>query len=194
MEEFFIVRRFLIAGVSMLLPIASAALADDIKMFDAKPGLWESTTTTQMEGVAMPAMPNIPKETLDKMPPAQRAQVESMMKNRGGAGGPMTSVSKNCQTLETMRRGFASDNKQSSCTRQVTSATPAQIQIHMECSSPNGGKSTGDMVMHRQDAEHVTGNMTLKTISGDKTINMKMTIASKWISSDCGDVKPYTGQ
>jgi hypothetical protein len=52
------------------------------------------------------------------------------------------------------------------------------------------------MTLDRVDAEHMKGNMVMKT-SGDastggpgRSMDMKMTFSSKWLSSDCGDVKP----
>jgi Protein of unknown function (DUF3617) len=181
----------------LLLPLASSAcLAADLRAFDAKLGLWETTATTEMEGMpAMPAMPQIPKETLDKMPPAQRAQMEAMMKGRGNLGAPRTMTNKSCITKESIEKGYMmGDSKEANCTRQVISATSSKAQVHVECSPAGGAKSVGDMTMERIDSDHMKGNMVMKTTAADHAMTIKVNYTSKWLSSDCGDLKPFTAK
>jgi hypothetical protein len=40
------------------------------------------------------------------------------------------------------------------------------------------------------DAKHVKGTVSMKTDRGPQQMNTKMSISSKWLSSDCGNVKP----
>jgi len=184
-----------ILAITALLSPLSAWAADDIKPFDAKTGLWETTSTMEMAGMpAMPAMPQIPAEQLAKMTPQQRAQVEAMMKSKmGGAGGPTTTTSKNCVTKDTLKSAMAmgaNDN----CTRKILSSSSSMQNVHIECTQ---GKSTttGDMMVERIDAEHAKGSMVMKSAaSADQptAVNMKMSFTAKWISADCGDVKPST--
>jgi hypothetical protein len=53
-----------------------------------------------------------------------------------------------------------------------------------------------DITVERLDAEHVKVSGTSKntgTGAGNgaaRTMDMKFTVASKWLSADCGDVKP----
>jgi hypothetical protein len=61
--------------------------------------------------------------------------------------------------------------------------------IHMECTQGKTS-SSGDLMVERIDAEHARGNMVMKSAVGDQPVNMKMTFTTKWLSSDCGDVKP----
>ena len=86
----------IVVGVALLWP-AITLPAQDIRPLDAKVGLWESSTTTEMSGRAMPAMPQIPEAALARMTPEQRAKMEAMMKSRAG-GTPMTT--KVCITKE----------------------------------------------------------------------------------------------
>ena len=179
-----------------LLPglfLAALACAADIKPLDAKPGLWESTTTTEMQGMAIPAMPSIPKETLDKMPPAQRAKIEEMMKARGSAGAPNTMTSKACQTKESLAQGYnMPSDKAIDCKRDVITSTSTKLQMHLVCTPAGGGPTMNtDATFERLDAEHVKGNMVTKMDMQGKPVTSKITISSKWISSDCGSVKPY---
>ena len=183
------------AGIGALLTLASLSRAADVKPLDAKLGLWESTTTHEMEGMpAMPAVPQISQEKLDKMPPAQRAQIEAMMKNRGNLGAPRTTTSKFCMTKESLSRGFnIPENKEASCTSQIVSSSSSKTQIHIDC-TPSGGKSAGDVTIERIDGEHIKSNMIMKTTTGERTMTIKMNSSARWIASVCGDVKAYTAQ
>lgn len=174
----------------LLCPLAAWA-ADDIEPFDAKTGLWETTSTMEMSGMpAMPAMPQLSEEQLSKMPPQQRAQMEAMMKSRMGAGAPRTSVTKSCVTSDSLKQAMAMGQNEN-CTRKVMSSSSSMQTIHMECTQ---GKMnmTGDLTVERVDAEHAKGAMVMKAAGGDQPVNMnmKMSFNAKWLSSDCGDVKP----
>ena len=175
-----------LVGIAALCPLACWA-ADEIKPFDAKPGLWETTTTMDMPG--MPAMPQIPPEALSKMTPEQRAQMEAMMKGRGGAG-PRTTTTKVCMTKDSLSRGLALAQNEPSCTQKVVSSSSSKQVIHMECSQGQG-KSSGDITVERVDAEHAKGTMVMSASEGGRGMNMKMSFNTKWLASDCGDVKPF---
>lgn len=186
-------RTLILAGTLAVISIAAA----DLKPLDAKLGLWETTTTTEVDGMpAMPAMPQIPKETLDKMPPAQRAQLEAMMKNRANPAAPRTTTSKSCTTKESLNRGFGMpENMKGECKNDVISSSSSNAQMHMQCTSTSGGPtSTIDMIITRIDSEHIKGNVVSKSDVQGTTMNVKMNFASKWLAVNCGDVKPYFGK
>ena len=177
----------LAASAALLLPLASLCVADDLKPFDAKLGLWEVSTTMEMAGMPTRPMPQIPPEKLAQMPAAQRAQVEAMMKTASGA--PSATVTKSCVTAESLSRGSSfSGNRASSCTHKVVSQTATTMQVHMECQSERGS-TTGDVTVERIDGTHVKTSAIMKT-SGDRPMTMKMNSTQQWISADCGDVKP----
>lgn len=176
---------------------AVSVAAADLKPLDAKLGLWETTTTTEMDGMpAMPAMPQIPKETLDRMPPAQRAQLEAAMKNRASPAAPRTTTSKSCTTKESLNRGFGMpENMKGECKNDVISSSSSNAQMHMQCTATKGGPTSAlDVMITRIDSEHIKGNVVSKTDVQGKTVTMKMNFASKWLASDCGDVKPYSSR
>lgn len=177
----------ILATIALLSPLALRA--DDIKPFDAKTGLWETTSTMEMSGMpAMPQMPAIPEEQLSKMTPQQRAQIEAMIKSRmGGIGAPRTTTSKTCMTADSMKQAL-NMSKQENCTQKVISSSSSMQNIHVECTQ---GKMnmTGDMMVERVDSEHAKGNVMMKA-TGEQNMTMKMSFTSKWLGSDCGDVKP----
>jgi hypothetical protein len=194
------VKRILLAiviGVPTAFVGTTAIWAQDIKPIDVKPGLWENTVTTQMSGMNMPSMPSVSPDQLAKMPPEARARVEAMIK--GGTGAPQTSTNKACITKENLSKPIF-DNADKSCIYKLVSSSSSTQQIHVECTKGNS-KTSGDLSFNRVDNEHLKGNMDMKTTgdastSGSAAQNMtiKMTFSNKFISSDCGDVKPSMGK
>ncbi len=175
----------ILASLAVLWPLASLT-AQDFRPLDAKLGLWESTVSTDISGgAAAPAMPQIPPETLAKMPPKQREQMEAMMKSRG-SGAPM--ITKVCLTRESLNAG-AFGRRDKSCTTKVVSSSSSKQVIHMECGQEEM-KSSGDMTVELVDAQHIKGTMLMKSSVGGQTRDMKMSFDNKWIAADCGDVKP----
>jgi hypothetical protein len=178
-------------SIVMICPIT--IWGQEIKPIDIKPGLWENTTTTQISGLQMPNMPQVTPDQLAKMPPETRARVEAMMK--GGAGAPQTSVMKSCITREQLSKPlFGQQDK--ACTAKLVSSTSSTQRIHVDCTR-GGNQTTGDLNMDRVDSEHVKGDMLMKT-SGDSStkssagqnMTIKLNFNNKFLSADCGDVKP----
>jgi hypothetical protein len=177
------------AALAVLFLTRSHA-ADAIKPLDLKLGLWETTTKTEMPGMpAMPTMPQLSEETLAKLPPAQRAQLEARMKAGGGAGGPRNAAVKSCITKESLARGANFAQSDNSCTSTVINSSSTKQEIHMECARGQN-KMSGDATFERVDTEHVKGTIVMKSAEGAAPINMKMSFDTKWVSADCGDVKP----
>lgn len=162
--------------------------ADDFKPLDIKLGLWETTAKTEMGGrPSAGSMPQIPEETLAKMPPAQRAQVEARMKS---AGAPRTTTTKTCITQESLRSGAQFGQNDNSCTYKVVSSSSSHELLHTECSRGDV-KMSGDFSVDRLDSEHVKGSMTMKSAAASMPVNVKMTFDTKWVASDCGGVTPF---
>jgi hypothetical protein len=123
------------------------------------------------------------------MPPEQRAKLEAMMKSRNGGGGMTTKV---CLTRESLQAGALGRNDKS-CTSTVVSSTASRQMIHVECTQEQA-KSTGDLTLDLVDAQHIKGAMVMKSSAGGQTRDMKMSFDTKWVSADCGAVKPYTAK
>jgi hypothetical protein len=154
-----------------------------------KLGLWETTAKTDMAGMPkMQAPPSIPQEALAKMTPEQRANIEAMLKSRA-SGGPMVTTTKVCMTKESMSNALAFSRADKSCTPKVVSSSSSKHQIHIDCNR-EGHQMSGDLTVERVDSEHIKGNMVMKGGQGPRPVDMKMSFETKWVSSDCGSVKP----
>jgi len=167
--------------VALLCPLALVT-AQELKPFDVKVGLWDFNVTTEISGL------QIPEEQLAKMTPAQRAQMEAMLKGRAGIGGPHTTTGKVCETKETLSQAWSTGQNDKSCTRQVISSSSSKQVIHLECTH-GPVKSSGDMTIERVDSEHMKGSLLMKN-SGGGQATTKMTYNYNFVSSDCGGLKP----
>ncbi len=170
----------LLIGLLLLTPAVFQA-AD--QPFDVKLGLWDFATTIQMSGA--PPIPN-----LDKMPPEQRARIESAM--RGMMGGARTNSVKSCVTKDGLQDAIAraSSNEGAKCDPKITSMTASKVDLHIECSDTQGMKSTGDMTIERESSERIKGNGSIKTASNGRSMETKWSMTGQYVSADCGDLKP----
>jgi Protein of unknown function (DUF3617) len=165
----------------IFLACTSVWAADDLKPFDVKLGLWETTTSVQTSGMA-PV--NIPPDALARMTPDQRAKVEAMMKNQGS---PRTSTTKSCMTPEKMKRSEFYEQKQ--CTKTVVSSTGSKLEMRMHCTMEGGAKADGTVRVEKISSESTRGSVQMTSTSADHTMNMNSTFTSRWLGADCGDVK-----
>ena len=85
---------------TLLMPLACLA-ADEFKPLGVKPGLWETSITTQAKGI-----PPAPADVMAKLTPQQRSQMEAATKARGGVG-QQTRVTKSCVTADDLKKPFA---------------------------------------------------------------------------------------
>ncbi len=155
--------------------------ADAIIPFNVKEGLWEMTVTHTMTG--MPAVPNIPPDALAKMPPEQRARIEAMMK-----GGSSTDVRKECITKEKLAKNAAFSANRGECTRTVLSSTGSKLELKFHCEEKQSS-SDGTFTMEAVGSDNAKGTMHSVTNASGHTMTMDLTITSKYLGADCGDVK-----
>ncbi len=171
---------FAMSGMIVLCSLTFWA-ADNIMSLNVKEGLWEVTVTHSMTG--MPAAPNIPPDTLAKLPPDQRARIEAMMK-----GTPTTDVRKECVTKEKLAKSSAFSANRGDCTRTVVSSTGRKLEVKFHCEE-NQTSSDGTFTLDALGTDNVKGTMHSVTNSSGRTMNMDFTINSKYLGADCGDVK-----
>jgi hypothetical protein len=171
--------QFLLALI--FLGSLTVCAADIITPLNVKEGLWEVTVTHSMTG--LPAA-NIPPDALAKMPPEQRARVEAMMK-----GGSNTDVRKECVTKEKLEKQSAFSNNRGDCTRTVVSSTGRKIEVKFHCVEKQSS-SDGSFVMEAIASDNVKGTMHLvSNTSSGRNVTMDLTITSKYLGPECGDVK-----
>jgi hypothetical protein len=145
-----------------------------------KPGLWQVQMEREVNGQKMPDM----SERLKNMPPEKRAQFEAMMKQHGvGMGGGPNQV---CYTQEMLEHSPWAD-MQMDCKPTFSSRTSSSWKWHTSC--PKAGiEADGEAIFI--NSENYTVKSTSVSKMGDKVRNSIATMTGKWMSADCGDVKP----
>jgi hypothetical protein len=174
----------------VLLTAALAALcllaADAIQPIKAKLGVWEITSTTQMSGMPQAgAAPSIPADKLAQLPPAQRAQIEAMMKQRAGA--PTTRTQQTCVTQEKLNKGAFSEEKPS-CQRSILNSTSKSFEMHEVCTDADGSR-TADAKYEITGDNNMKATVKVAAVRAGHTMNINMDLTGKWLSADCGAIK-----
>ncbi len=152
---------------------AGAARAEPLKV---KPGLWETTTTTEKKGNKHPT-------NLDKLTPEQRAKVEAELAKRGKKE---THTVKSCLKAEQIKNGdaFMGKSHHGACTRKPETQTPGELVARVECKGAN--PMSGKVEMHAADPEHMTGKVDMTYGSpGNLQLNSHSEISARWLGAQC---------
>jgi len=76
------------------------------------------------------------------------------------------------------------------CTQQVVSRTSTSMKVKWACTGKDPSHGEGEM--HFSSDKAFTGHAFVDSVRGGKPEHMDMDMVGKWLSSDCGDVKPRT--
>ncbi len=154
-----------------------------------KPGLWEITHKMGGSAEIDKAMAQM-QQQMASMPPAQRKQMEDMMAKQGmslgaGAGGGM--AVKVCMTKEMIERNEIAPPQQGDCKSTVSPRTGNTQKFSFSCTQP---PSSGEGQITFTGNEAYTMHMvTTRSVKG-KPEKMTMDGSGKWLSADCGAIKP----
>ena len=160
-----------LAIAAILAPLAAVAAAP------IKPGLWETTRTTETSG--MPPM------DMSNVPPERRAKMEEMMKQRQAAG-PRTATSTFCITPEKLERDpFEKHDEEKGCKRTMATQTATKWKGKVVCEGERN--STGEFEMEFLSPTSMRQNMTMTMTRGPNTMTVKSSGTSKWLGADCGE-------
>ena len=145
--------------------------------FDIKTGAWEVTSTTAMSGIP------IPKDALDKMPPAQRAKMEAAMAARAGKANSHTSTT--CVTKLDLERGQLLKSEDAKCTRIVISQTASRYEMEETCTGPDPSKTHAKF-----DAKSSESYMAIMDRQQGDGGKVHVEMSGRWLSAACkmGDV------
>ena len=177
--------RILLVLIILCSSAVWAADKDKIVPPNIKVGLWEITETHNMTG--MPPMPTIPPEALAQMTPEQRAQVEAQMKGSMG-GGPKSTTRKSCVTKEKLEKDSVFGDDRKECTRTVLNSSSTSTEVKIQCKEKEM-TSEGTFKFVALSPESVKGTVRMVMTGEGRTMNMNVDFLSKYLGSDCGNVK-----
>jgi hypothetical protein len=168
------------ALISLAMLAAAHASAQTIK-----PGLWESNSKIKTGNAQTDQAMSMAMQQLANMPPAQRAQLEAMMKQNGvsmprqGADGGMAITA--CVTPEMAARKELPLNQKGKCT-STQEAVAGGINIAFTCTEP-ASSGNGQIRFDGDTAYTMTMNVTNSTGSGPQKVVVES--SGRWIGATC---------
>jgi hypothetical protein len=178
--------RLMVAG-ALALPMAFA-VAQTVAP-SVKPGLWESKTKMSLPPELQQALAQA-QQAMANLPPEQRKQMEAAMAQQGmsmssGKDGEMTT--RTCFTKEMAQR-VAPGSRDPNCTYQDGPRVGNTQTFKVSC--PGRGSGEGVVTYLAEDQVQTAMTMTSDQGPGGKPMTMKMEGTSRYLGSDCGNVKP----
>ena len=172
-----------------LTVLAAAAFAGGASAQNLKPGLWEVTNTMKSSSGEMEKAQAQAQAQMKSMSPEQRKMMDEAMAKHGvkmGAGGPGGTSVRMCMTKEMVERNEIPAQKgDCKTTRQQRSGNT--IKMAYTCTNP---PSSGEGEYTVVSPEAYTTKMTMRSTSQGKPETINMSGSGKWISADCGNIKP----
>ncbi|HEY1807592.1 MAG TPA: DUF3617 family protein [Acidobacteriaceae bacterium] len=160
----------------LLFSFAAIASAQTDTPPPIKMGLWQSESTTSVEGA-----------------PADSPMAQAIA--RGGR----TNVSQGCLTPETWKDEFHHMQQHrpgADCTQTNFQQDSHHISFDEQCGSQGGYSSSVHFEMLLDGEENAHGHADVKMTGAafPQGMTMHVTMKSKYLSSNCGDVKPGEGK
>jgi hypothetical protein len=145
-----------------------------------KPGLWEINTQNQMDGAAMPAMPNIPPEQMAKL----KEMGIKMPAAMGGPGG-MNFTIRHCVTKEEAESGVPPQSKDDNkCTPTSVKRDGNKVSWSVQCTGAHPASGSGSVVY--ESPESYKGNMSVSAKDAQYgAMTMKTSYSGKWLAAAC---------
>ncbi len=153
-----------------------------------KPGLWEINNRMGGSPKMDQAMAEMNKQ-MAGMSPDQRRMMQDMMAKQGvsmspGAAGGM--AVKICMTRESIERNEL-PSQQGDCKTTTSPRMGNTMKMAFVCTQP---PSSGEGQVTFVSPEAYTMKMAMKTSVQGKPETMTMDGGGKWLSADCGAIKP----
>ncbi len=164
-----------VTALALTLPRPAAAQKLDVKL-----GLWEATTTVQMSGA-----PPIDTST---MTPEQRTRMQAAMEGSMMAMAKPHTV-KECLTKEKLAQGTLFQDNKDNCKQTVLSDTTTELAFKFVCAANDGETTTGEFHFQATSPESVKGTGQMTMGRGGQSMSGASTIAAKWVSESCGNLK-----
>jgi hypothetical protein len=153
-----------------------------------KPGLWEITNKMSSSSGEMEKAMTEAQKQMASMPPEQRKMMEGMMAKQGAgmSMGPGGMAVKVCMTQEMVERQEMA-TQQGDCKQTAAPRTGNTMKFSFVCSKP---PSSGEGQVTFVSPEAYTMKMAMKSSAKGRTETMNMDASGKYLSSDCGAIKP----
>lgn len=173
----------------VLVAAALASCAVGTAAQTMKPGLWElSNQMTGGSGEMEKGLAEAQKQRA-KLPPDQRKMMDDMMAKQGvGMGADGAMKARVCMTQEMIDRNEVA-TQQGDCQHTTSPRTGNTMKFSFACSKP---PSRGEGQVTFVSPEAYTVTMVLNTTATGQPETMNLEARGKFISPECGMIKPIT--
>lgn len=175
--------KILIIVIALTVTVSSQAATGQMK-----PGLWENSFIIKSQsGKIEKAMGDL-KSQMANMPASQRKMMEEMMAKQGLGINEKTNTVKVCISKEQAQNlDFPQDHNQD-CTHEVVKRTSNSIKVKFNCKGEKVTSGEGEFTLLSPTS--YKGKSTINTMIDDKQDIMEMDQKGKWLTSNCGSIKP----
>lgn len=196
--------------LAMLILASGLSIEASAIQLDMKPGLWEHSfklsgnSAGSMAGLKQDQMNQAMaemKKQMANMPPEQKKMMEEMMSKHGvkmTEGGVELAqhgvqISKEgtlvkvCLTREEIEKGEM-PQMDKNCEQKVTQVAANVLHIKYACKGQHTTQGEGKIIFQNDKA--YTGDTKLTTEINGKMETIEGSHSGRWISNDCGDIKP----
>ena len=177
-------RHRLLVAAALALPFA-LALAQQPHI---RPGLWEETIKLKTDDAQANAAMEQMQQRLAAMPPDQRAMVEKMMAGHGMGMGASGNTVRVCITKEQIARGFHPEDR-GHCSRTKITSSGSTTNFDFACQSERDTITGHGSFTEMGDSAFAMTSVA-DVVSQKATHHVESGINGKFVSGDCGDVKP----
>lgn len=162
----------------LLLALALTSTTSWAVNLDMNPGLWSVRTDINHKGQNISLNAEIEK-AMKGLGPEQRAQMEAMMK--GVARGSETQA---CYTKEMLEpKNFLNNQEDENCQTTSMKNTATSVDAVFKCKNGDSGSAVWTI----KNKSSFTGLVKMTNKKGE---NSKITYTGKFVSTDCGELKP----
>lgn len=173
----------------LFLILSSFVFFTDAYSQNMKPGLWEYQSTMKSQSGEMEnAMAEMRKE-LESMPAEERKKMANMMAQSGmqfGAAKGSTQMMRICITpQEANDMDFFSDPE---CKQDIIQRSANNLKIRFKCGGDMPSQGEGAFTFQEDTA--FSGKFWFEIQDDGKKDRIEMTQKGKWISTNCGNLKP----
>jgi hypothetical protein len=175
-------------ALSMVLAAACAAVALPVAAQTLKPGLWELQHKVGGNARMDEAMAQMQKQAA-AMSPEERKQMEAMMAGHSmqmGPGRDGAMAMKICMTKEMAERNDIPAGR-GDCKTTQKQRSGNTLKVAFTCTNP---ASSGNSQITFDGPEAYTSKGDITSTVDGKPQTMTMEGRGKWLSADCGSVKP----
>lgn len=180
-----------IPQLAMVLSLGLAA-APALAQPKMSPGLWETTMNVKHDGQDNSAQMARMQAEMAKLPPEQRKMMEAMMAKQGvalGSSGAGGQTIRFCMSKEQAERSEPPADQNGNCKRETLERSGNTVRFKFTCSNP---ASTGVGEVNISSDKAYSMKMAVDTQGDSKRgpHRMDMQHQAKWLSADCGNLRP----